>query len=124
MKRQRPVNLDLATLKFPPMAIVSILHRISGLVIFILLPFMLYCLQRSLQSAESFTALQSLLHNPVQKMLLWGFSSALAYHLIAGIRHLIMDLGFAEDVCSGRRSAFIVIAIAVISTILLGIWIW
>lgn len=124
MKRQRPINLDLATLKFPPMAITSILHRISGLIIFILLPFMLYCLYLSLRSAESFAQLQLMLQSPYYKVLIWGFSSAFAYHLIAGIRHLIMDAGFGEDLCAGRRSAIAVIVLAVISTFLLGSWIW
>lgn len=124
MNQKRPINLDLGTMKFPAMAIASILHRISGLVLFLLLPFMLYCLDLSLKSAESFVNLHILLTNPFWKLCLWAFAAALVYHLLAGIRHLIMDLGYGEALCAGRRSAVLVIVLAVILTILLGIWIW
>lgn len=124
MNQKRPVNLDLATMKFPAMAIASILHRISGLVLFLLLPFMLYFLSMSLNSAETFSELHNLLASPFNKLLLWAFSAALVYHLLAGIRHLLMDLGWGEDVSAGRRSAIFVIVLAVILTIFLGIWIW
>ncbi|MCC5016298.1 MULTISPECIES: succinate dehydrogenase, cytochrome b556 subunit [Legionella] len=124
MNQKRPVNLDLATMKFPAMAIASILHRISGLVLFLLLPFMLYFLSMSLNSAETFSELHNLLASPFNKLLLWAFSAALVYHLLAGIRHLLMDLGWGEDVSAGRHSAIFVIVLAVILTIFLGIWIW
>ncbi|CDZ75891.1 Succinate dehydrogenase cytochrome b556 subunit [Legionella massiliensis] len=124
MNQKRPVNLDLATMKFPAMAIASILHRISGLVMFLLLPYVLYLLHLSLKSAESFGQFQQMLTSPYCKLLLWAFTVALVYHLLAGIRHMIMDLGYGESVCAGRRSAVLVIALAVILTIFLGIWIW
>lgn len=124
VNQKRPVNLDLGTLKFPPMAIASILHRISGLVMFLLLPFMIYLLGRSLQGMDSFALLQADLQHPVYKLLIWAFTAALVYHLLAGFRHMIMDLGFGEQVSTGRCSAITVIALAVVLTILLGFWIW
>lgn len=124
VNQKRPVNLDLGTLKFPAMAIASILHRISGLVMFLLLPFMLYFLDLSLKSEASFTELHNLLASSYCRLLLWAFSTALVYHLLAGIRHMIMDMGYGEHVCAGRRSAVVVIALAVVLTIFLGIWIW
>jgi succinate dehydrogenase / fumarate reductase cytochrome b subunit len=124
VNQKRPVNLDLGSLKYPPMAIASILHRISGLVLFLLLPFMLYFLSLSLRSAESFDKLQTLLSCSYSKLLLWVFSAALIYHLLAGIRHMLMDIGFGEQVNVGRSSAIFVIVLAIILTILLGVWIW
>lgn len=124
MNQKRPVNLDLGTLKFPPMAIASILHRLSGLVMFLLLPFMIYLLGRSLQSVDSFAMLQIDLQSPVFKLVIWAFCAALVYHVLAGIRHMIMDLGYGEQVSTGRCSAITVIALAVVLTILLGFWIW
>lgn len=124
MNQKRPVNLDLGTIKFPAMAIVSILHRISGLVLFLLLPFILYLLSMSLTSAVSFMQMQIVLQSPFYKLLLWAFSAALVYHLLAGIRHMIMDLGYGEEVKAGRQTAIWVITLAVILTIFLGIWIW
>lgn len=124
MNKKRPINLDLGTMKFPVMAIASILHRISGLVLFILLPLMLWFLNHSLESAESFAALQGTLGNICYKILLWAFCAALVYHVLAGIRHLFMDAGFGEQLCAGRYTANFVIGASVILSILLGIWIW
>ena len=124
VNHKRPVNLDLGTLKFPPMAIASILHRISGLVLFILLPIMMYFLSASLKSSESFDHLQGVLTNPYSKLVLWGFSSAMTYHVIAGIRHIFMDMGIGEELVSARRSATMLIALAIILTLCLGVWIW
>ena len=124
MNDKRPVNLDLASLKYPPMAIVSILHRISGLILFLLLPMMLYFLGLSLHSTESFDQLQTVLAGPYIKLLMWVFSAALIYHLLAGIRHLIMDMGAGEQLVAAKRSAVSVIALAIILTVFLGVWIW
>lgn len=124
VNKNRPINLDLSSMRFPLMAIASILHRISGIVLFILLPVMMYLLDQSLHSEALYTQLQNELAMPHYKVILWCFSTALAYHLIAGIRHIIMDLGFGEHVCTARHTAGVVIAMAVISTILLGMWIW
>lgn len=106
------------------MAIASILHRVSGVVLFLLLPVILFLLGQSLQSEETFSLVQFRLATPYYKLVLWAFSAALIYHILAGIRHVLMDMGFGEHVCASRRSAVLVIALAVISTLLLGMWIW
>lgn len=124
MNKKRPVNLDLGTLKFPPMAIASILHRISGVLLFILLPVMLYILGQSLHSADSFLQTKIMISSPVYKLILWAFSASLTYHVLAGFRHILMDMGLGEDLETGRRTSILVIVLAVISTIILGIWIW
>lgn len=124
MNKNRPVNLDLGSMKFPPMAIASILHRISGVVLFVLLPVMIFFLGQSLQSEELFTQMKIRLSEPCYKLILWAFSAALMYHILAGIRHLLMDVGVGEHLCASRRTAVLVIALAVLSTIVLGIWIW
>lgn len=124
VNKKRPVNLDLGSLKFPPMAIASILHRISGLVLFLLLPIMLFIFGQSLQSEASFAQMKIVLTHPCYKLVLWAFGTALIYHVLAGIRHMIMDLGFGEHLSAGRRTAVLVIVLAVILTIFLGFWIW
>ncbi|HHT0592511.1 TPA: succinate dehydrogenase, cytochrome b556 subunit [Legionella anisa] len=124
MNKKRPVNLDLGSLKFPPMAIASILHRISGVVLFLLLPVMLYVFGQSMQSEEAFIQVRDLLSHPVYKMVVWAFGAAMIYHLLAGIRHLVMDMGFGEHLETGRRSAVLVIILAIILSIFLGFWIW
>ncbi len=71
VNKKRPINLDLSSLKFPPMAIASILHRVSGVLIFLLFPFVLFILGCSLQSEESFAQTKIILANPYYKLLLW-----------------------------------------------------
>jgi succinate dehydrogenase / fumarate reductase cytochrome b subunit len=124
MNDKRPINLDLASLKFPPMAIASILHRISGLVLFLLLPIILYFLKLSLHSVESFAHLQVVMASNYSKLVLWAFSSALVYHIVAGFRHMFMDLGFGEHLNSARISSIAIIVLGSILTIILGVWIW
>lgn len=124
MNNNRPVNLDLKTMKFPPMAIASILHRLSGIFLFIGMPFVLYLLSLSLTSEQGFEASVLLLSKLSWKLGGWFFLAALSYHLLAGIRHLLMDMGFGEQLDMGRKSAWLVIILAVISFILLGSWIW
>ncbi len=106
------------------MAIASILHRISGLALFFLFPIVLYYLELSLATPASFMNLQSILGGVGAKLILWAFGAALIYHLLAGIRHLIMDAGYGEHLEAGRKSAVFVIIAAIILTLLLGFWIW
>lgn len=124
MKQKRPVNLDLTQYRFPRMAIVSILHRISGVLIFIFLPFMLYILHQSLISQTHFDSLHAELMKPMLKIILWLALGAVFFHLIAGIRHLIMDLGFFESLRAGKTTATLVIIFSAIFIILIGVWLW
>ncbi len=124
MKQQRPINLDLTTLKFPPMALVSIAHRISGVVLFILLPFVLYVFSLSLSSQESFLSLTALLQCWVWKGGVWVFMVALVLHVLAGVRHLAMDMGLGEGLIAGRVSAWIVLVLAALMAVILGVWLW
>jgi succinate dehydrogenase / fumarate reductase cytochrome b subunit len=124
VNKKRPVNLDLGSMKFPPMAIASILHRISGIILFILLPVMIFLLGQSVHSEQTFTQMKITLAAPLYKLMLWAFSAALVYHILAGFRHILMDMGFGEHLCASRRTAILVMVLAAIATIFLGIWIW
>ncbi|MDP3558889.1 MAG: succinate dehydrogenase, cytochrome b556 subunit [Legionellaceae bacterium] len=124
MNKKRPVNLALTTLAFPPMAIASILHRIAGVVIFLGLPFVLYLLDLSLRDQASFSDVALLLVNPYVKGGVWIFSSAFIYHMLAGIRHMLMDLGLGESLYHARMTALAVIILGTVSVACLGIWIW
>lgn len=124
MAEKRPINLDLWTLRFPSMAIASILHRISGVVIFLFLPLVTYILGMSLASESSFMRVHEWLSMPCGAFLLWSFLTALTFHLLAGIRHMIMDLGFGESVSTGRWTAFFVMGLSVLISLMTGIWLW
>jgi succinate dehydrogenase / fumarate reductase cytochrome b subunit len=124
VKQKRPVNLDLSSLKYPPMAIASILHRLSGILLFFLFPWVLYLFSRSLLSEAEFQATLLSFSSSFPKILLWTFFSALIYHLLAGIRHIFMDIGWGEGLATSRFSSIFVIVLAAILIIFLGIWLW
>lgn len=124
MDKKRPVNLDIGTIKLPITSYVSILHRVSGVIMFFAVGIFLWMLESSLASEQSFADLGQLLSNPICQFIIWGSLAALAYHAIAGIRHLIMDFGFGEDdFASGRNSAWAAVALAVVAIALITWWI-
>jgi len=124
LNSQRPVNLDLRTIKLPITAYTSILHRISGVILFFGIAIMLYGLDLSLTSEEGFAQVKDCLSSPLAKLIIWGLLSALLYHLVAGIRHLVMDAGVGESLEGGKLGSKIVLVISVVLILLAGVWIW
>ncbi len=122
--KKRPVNLDFGTIKLPITAYVSILHRVSGVVTPFALAILLWLLDESLASEQSFEAVSNILSYPIAQVLIWGSLVALTYHTVAGIRHLVMDLGIGEESFnSGRISAWIAVVIAVVLIAALAGWV-
>jgi succinate dehydrogenase / fumarate reductase cytochrome b subunit len=124
VKDKRPVNLDFKTLRLPLPAITSILHRISGVVVFGGVFVLLWLLSSSLQSERGFTDVQNWLTAPLVKVVVWGILAGLLYHLIAGVKHLIMDMGIGETLEGAKTSAKLVVIISVIAIVLAGVWLW
>jgi len=124
VQKDRPVNLDLRTIAFPVTAIVSILHRISGVLLFLFVPVLLCLLDCSLKSAESFSEVQTWFNSLTGKVIIWALLSSLVFHLFAGVRHLLADMGFGESLGSARCSARTVLLLSIIVIVLLGVWLW
>lgn len=106
------------------MAIASITHRITGVVLLAGVLVLLWMLDTSLASEEGFAAVRETLTLPVAKAIVWAVLAALAFHLVAGLRHLLMDLGIGESLRGGRIGAGLTFAIAIVLTILAGVWLW
>jgi len=120
-KKQRPQfrNIhvtDLGNYRLPPAGLVSILHRISGFIMFAALPLILYMLQQSLLSEDTFKYFSAILQNPLSKLvllvLLWGYY----HHFCAGVRHLFMDMHIGIEKHSARQSALSVLVISLVLT--------
>jgi succinate dehydrogenase / fumarate reductase cytochrome b subunit len=124
VKKQRPVNLDLTTIKMHPAANASILHRISGVIMVFAIGILLWTLSLSLSSAEEFAQVKSLLDGVFFKLIIIAICSALIYHMLGGIRHLIMDMGHFEELASGNASAKLIIALWLVLTVVVGVSIW
>ena len=124
MKDNRPINLDIATIRLPITAYASITHRISGVVLAPAAFLLLWALDMSLTSPRGFTAVSAFLANPLVKFVAWGIAVALIYHSLAGVKHLIMDFGLGESMAGGILGARIVIALTAVGALLSGAALW
>ncbi len=127
VKSNRPVNLSMGqvlevNLK-SPVAIASILHRLSGVIVFLLVPVLLWLLDKSLSSPEGFAQVQEIFNGFFVRFIVWVFVAGLIYHFIAGVKHLLADLGFAEELQSGRIAATISLILSAIGIIAAFVWI-
>jgi succinate dehydrogenase / fumarate reductase cytochrome b subunit len=121
VKKQRPVNLQLNTISFPPAAITSILHRITGVAMFFALLFVIWAWAESVSSPDGFALVQAQMSGVIGKIIAIGTISALTYHILGGLRHLVMDMGYWEELESGNNSAKIVIGLWIVLTVVVGV---
>ena len=123
MKSNRPIDLPLSqviSVNRSPIAIASILHRISGIVLFLLIPVMLWLLQTSLASPESFA---TVFDNVLIRFLAWIFVASIAYHFVMGIKHLFADNGNNEELKSARMVSVVSLVIAAILIVASFVWV-
>jgi len=114
----------MLSIRQPITAWASITHRATGVFLFAGMAVLLWALDESLASPESFAALQESLNNPLLKLVIWAVLAGLIYHTLAGVRHLIMDMGIGETMAGGIFGARIVILLSVVLILLAGIWLW
>lgn len=124
MSKKRPVNLDIGTIHLPVTAYVSILHRVSGVVLFGAVGLFLWILDSSLSSEESFNSIKVFMSTLTVQIIIWLSLAALIYHLVAGLRHLVMDYGFGETLSGGILGAKLVLVLSVILMLMAGFWLW
>ncbi|MBV2236083.1 MAG: succinate dehydrogenase, cytochrome b556 subunit [Sterolibacterium sp.] len=124
LTKQRPKFLDLSKIQLPLAAKMSILHRISGGAIFLLLPALIYLLQLSLGSPEEFETFLAITRHPLVKLMLLGLTYAFVHHVCMGIRLLLIDIhvGVARD--TARASAKGVLVAGLLITAILGVTLW
>jgi succinate dehydrogenase / fumarate reductase, cytochrome b subunit len=119
----RPKNLNLFTIHFPLPAIVSILHRVSGVFLFLLIPFALWALAYSL-TESGFDSFKQWSNNFYVKALFWIIFAPFCYHLVAGIRHLLSDIHIGDTLKAGKTTALLTFIISIVLLILAGVWLW
>ena len=127
VKSNRPVNLSMGqvlevNLK-SPVAIASILHRLSGVIVFLLVPVLLWILDKSLSSPEGFAQVQAIFNSFIVRFVVWVFVAGLIFHFIAGVKHLLADIGIAEELQSGRIAATISLILSAIGIVSAFVWI-
>ncbi|HIE90329.1 MAG: succinate dehydrogenase, cytochrome b556 subunit [Methylophilaceae bacterium] len=114
----RHKNLNLFTIKLSINALVSILHRVAGVALFLLLPLTLLTLQQSLSSEASYQALSQLFEHWLVKLFLTACSWAFFHHFYAGIRHLLQDAHWMTTLEKTRFTGWIVLVLVVCSVLL------
>ena len=125
IKKKRPKHLDLMVIRLPLPGIVSILHRISGVGLFLMLPVILWLLQASLTSPESFAEFKAIASNFFVKLIFLGLLWAYIHHFCAGIRFLLLDLHVGLDLAPARLSSKLVLAVSIPVTVLVwGAFVW
>lgn len=117
--KKRPKNLDLTTIRLPLPGKVSILHRISGVGLFLCFPILLWLFSASLTSPETFATFKSLLSSLPAKVIIAGLLWAYAHHFCAGIRFLLLDFHIGIEKEEARKSAVMVFAVSIPLTLVL-----
>jgi succinate dehydrogenase / fumarate reductase, cytochrome b subunit len=118
---------QLASYRLPPAGIVSILHRVSGAMLFLLLPFIIWMFDASVTSEVSYESFTSafvagigVLPGWFIKLVVLGLIWAYLHHFIAGVRHLYMDMTHSVTKEFGKSSALATLGLSVLLTVLLG----
>lgn len=123
--KPRPVYLNLLAIRQPLPAIVSILHRVSGALLFVIgIPVLLWGVQMSLASPEAFAQFKAVVANPFSKLILLALAWAYIHHLLAGLRHLALDLHVGVELAPARRSSAIVLVLSVLLTVIVAVRLW
>jgi len=124
IKAKKIKNLNLLTIKFPVQAVVSILHRMSGVFLFLLMPVITISLWYSLISEHYFFEVINFFKWwPIKFILLiliWGIT----HHILAGIRHILLDLQLGLDLITARFSSKTVLIISFLITFFVGLLLW
>ena len=124
MNKRRPKHLALHLIKLPLPGFVSILHRVSGLALFLALPLLLLMLQYSMNSIATYTQLMDVLAYPFIKLMVLGLLWAFLHHFCAGLRYLAIDLHYVSSLKQARDSSKIVLIVSLLLTILIGVELW
>jgi succinate dehydrogenase / fumarate reductase, cytochrome b subunit len=123
-KRKRPVWFNVSLLNLPAPGLVSIFHRVSGACLFLGLVWFLFLLEMSLGSEAGFEHARAYVAHPLVKLVLLGFLWAYLHHFCAGIRYLLLDMDIGMPLQAARRSAFLVFAVSLALTVIVGARLW
>jgi succinate dehydrogenase / fumarate reductase cytochrome b subunit len=121
---ERPVYLNLFKIRLPTTGIVSFAHRVSGVLLFLAIPFSVYILDRSVSSAQDYDASLQLLQQPLIQLILLLLVWALAHHFLAGIRYLLLDFDIGIDKASSTLTAWsvLIVELGIVALAIWGLW--
>ncbi|GMR07139.1 MAG: succinate dehydrogenase, cytochrome b556 subunit [Gammaproteobacteria bacterium] len=115
------IYLNLFLIRFPMTAILSIGHRISGVLLFLCIPLLIYLLELSMLDAASFSTVAQLLDSTIVRWLLVFLIWAFAHHFYSGLRFLLLDMDIGMGKVASKKTAWVVM-LAGIATTLVSAW--
>jgi succinate dehydrogenase / fumarate reductase cytochrome b subunit len=125
IKKSRPKYLDLTEIKMPTAALVSILHRASGVGLYLVgIPLGLYLFQMSLDSEQGYAQFAAIADHWFVKLIFLGLLWAFLHHFCAGIRYLFLDMHMGEELQQARSTSHAVLAVSLVLTLILGAQLW
>ncbi|OYY50652.1 MAG: succinate dehydrogenase, cytochrome b556 subunit [Methylophilaceae bacterium 17-44-8] len=122
--KKRPKNLNLFTIRLPINAVVSIMHRASGMLLFLMLPALLWVLQQSFASELQYAQITHNFQHWLFKVVLIVVAGAFFHHFFAGIRHLAMDVHWMTSLQKARFSSRVVLGLVGVSVVIFAWCIW
>ena len=124
--KERPVFISVSpfTFAFPFTALASIAHRITGVLLFLGIGYLLWLLSLALESAAGFAEAEAILAAPFAKFVLWAVLSMLIFHILAGVKHLLLDFHVGDTFEAASVSAYVVVGLSIVLAIATGAWIW
>jgi len=122
----RPKYLNLFTigLKMSITAKISILHRISGFLLFLAIPFILFILNQSLVRPDFYTTLYGICSSMAMKLVYIAMVFSFMYHMISGVRFLFLDIDKGVEIKTAKATAVIVLLVSIVLSAVLGVLIW
>ncbi len=124
LTKPRPKYLNLVEIRLPLAGFASILHRISGAGLFLMLPVLVWLLQLSLGSYEDFQVFKAIVGHPLVKLFLIGILWAFLHHFCMGIRILLIDVHVGVEKAQAHLTAKIVLGVSLLLTAILGVKLW
>lgn len=122
--KKRPKFLHLTEIRLPLPGFVSILHRVSGAGLFLMLPLLLSLFANSLGTPAEFATFKNTISHPLVKLILLGLLWAYLHHFCAGIRFLALDLHKGLDLPTARKTAGAVMVVSLLLTVIIGVKLW
>lgn len=123
--KPRPVYLNLFAIRMPLPAVVSILHRASGALLFVIgIPLLLYVVQQAIASPEAWAHMRAAFDAPFAKLVAIALAWAFIHHLLAGIRHLLMDVHIGVELPAARQAAAVTLVLAIVLTLAIAVRLW
>ncbi|MBK1679527.1 succinate dehydrogenase, cytochrome b556 subunit [Rhodocyclus tenuis] len=121
--KKRPKNLDIMSIRLPLPGVLSIIHRLTGAALFILLPVFLWLFERSLATPETFAEVKALGNHLIVRLILLGFIWFYIQHFLTGLRYLLIDLHKGVELEAARFSTKVVFAASTTLMLVIGAFI-